>query len=122
MKQVSMMKRHPDLTMAQFIERYEGHHAKFGEILFADADRFVRRYVQPERNPLTGEVRELDFDVIMEIWWPSREAYLTAMQGVAASPLLPEIRASGASLFASHDTPAFSVIEYDSSVRGSALR
>jgi EthD domain len=60
LKQVSVMKRHPDLTMDEFIRRYEGEHAKFGEALFRKAKRYVRRYVQPEKNFLTGEVAELD--------------------------------------------------------------
>jgi len=115
-KQVSMMKRHPSLTMDQFIELYEGRHAKFGEVLFAKAARLVRRYVQPQKNPLTGEVKELDFDVIMEIWWHSQEDFVAAMQALPKSPLLGAVQESGATLFASHDNPAFTVVEYDSPV------
>ena len=62
MKQISVMKRHPDLTMEEFVRLYESYHVKFGEALFAKAQRYVRRYVQPERNPLTGETVEMDFD------------------------------------------------------------
>ena len=115
-KQLSMMKRHPDLTMEQFIDRYENHHAKFGEILFRKAHRFVRRYVRPERNPLTGEVAELDFDVIMEIWWENREDFDECMAAIPKSGLIDQIRESGASLFASHNNPAFTVSEYDSAL------
>jgi hypothetical protein len=116
-KQVSMMKRHPDLTMAAFIDRYENHHAKFGEVLFAKAARFVRRYVQPQRNPLTGETAELDFDVIMEIWWNSQADFDDAMAAIPRSELLGAIRESGAKLFASHDNPAFTVLEYDTDLK-----
>ncbi len=112
-----MMKRHPDLTMEAFVARYESHHAKFGEVLFAKADRFVRRYVEPVRNPLTGEVRELDFDVIMEIWWHTQADFDEAMATIPTSPLLGAIRESGATLFASHDNPAFTVREYDTVLR-----
>jgi hypothetical protein len=117
-KQVSMMKRNPALTREEFISLYESHHAKFGEQLFAKAQRFVRRYVKPQKNPLTGEVAELDFDVIMEIWWNSQEEFEAAMKAVASSPLLGEIRKSGERLFASHNNPAFTVEEYDSPVSG----
>ena len=115
-KQVSVMKRHPGLTMEEFINRYEGHHAKFGERLFTKAQRFVRRYVQPQRNPLTDKVVEGDFDVIMEIWWNSQEDYQEAMQGIASSGLIDEIRMSGEKLFASQNIPAFTVVEYDSNM------
>jgi len=115
-KQVGMMKRHPSLSMAEFIEIYESRHAKFGEKLFTKAARMVRRYVQPSKNPLTGETKELDFDVILEIWWHSQEDFDAAMQALPKSNLLAAIKESGASLFASHDNPAFTVLEYDSPV------
>ena len=119
-KQVSMMKRHPSLTMEQFITRYESHHAKFGEVLFKDANRFVRRYVKPQVNPLTGEAKELDFDVLMEIWWNSQADFDAAMTAIPKSPNLAAIRESGATLFASHDNPAFTVDERDTDM--AALR
>ncbi len=117
-KQVSMMKRHPSLTMEQFIELYESRHAKFGEVLFANASHYVRRYVKPQKNPLTGETKELDFDVIMEIWWKNEAEFAEAMKALVTSDLLPAIGDSGKTLFASHDNPAFSVVEYVTELRG----
>ena len=117
-KQVSMMKRHPSLTLEQFIELYESRHAKFGEVLFADAKRYLRRYVHPQQNPLTGETKELDFDVIMEIWWDSEADFAAAMKALMTSDLLPAIGESGKTLFASHDNPAFSVVEYETKLGG----
>ena len=114
LKQISVMKRHPSLTLEEFIHAYEERHAKFGEHLFTKAQRYVRRYVHPERNPLTGEIAELDFDVIMEVWWQSREDYAAAMQALAGSGLLAAVRDSGQRLFASQNNPAFTVVEYDS--------
>jgi hypothetical protein len=58
-----MMKRKPGMTMAEFIDYYENHHAKLGETLMPLARRYVRRYVTPEPNPITGEIVELPFDV-----------------------------------------------------------
>ena len=113
-KQVTLMKRRPGLTMEEFIDRYENHHAKLGEELFTEARRLVRRYVQPERNPITGQVIELDFDVVMEIWWASRADFETAMKQLTISHRLPAIRESGEKLFASHSNPTFTVTEYDS--------
>jgi hypothetical protein len=115
-KQISVMKRNPKLTMEQFVSEYEERHAKFGEQLFSKARRYVRRYVQPEKSPLTGVSAELDFDVIMEIWWESRADYEAAMKALPNSGLLEAIRASGQQLFASQNNPAFSVVEYDSPI------
>ncbi|MET0239966.1 MAG: EthD domain-containing protein [Sphingobium sp.] len=115
LKQVSMMKRHPDLTMEAFVERYETHHARLGEALFAKAKRFLRRYVQPQTNPLTGETTELDFDVVMEIWWASRADFEDAMAALASNPeAVAQASESGRTLFASASNPAFTVIERDS--------
>lgn len=91
-KQISLMKRKPGLSMDDFIAQYEARHAKFGEVLFANAVKYVRRYVRPQRNPLTGEVKELEFDVLMEIWWASEADFNTAMKDLMTSPLLPESR------------------------------
>jgi len=112
-KQIGLMKRKPGMTMEQFIDRYENGHVKIGEKLFLRTVRYMRRYVQPLKNPLTGELKELDFDVIMELWWNSPEDMALDMKDFAASDLLPAIRESGSLLFASADNPAFTVIEYE---------
>jgi hypothetical protein len=114
LKQVSVMKRRPGMTMDEFIRDYEARHAAFGEQLFSKARRYLRRYVQPEKHPLTGEVVELEFDVIMEIWWESREDFEAAMKSLTSSELLPAVSESGKKLFASQNNPAFTVIEYES--------
>lgn len=113
-KQVSVMKRNPALSLEKFIEIYEARHAKFGETLFAKAER----YVHPEVNPLTGAVAEMDFDVIMEIWWASREDQQEAMKGILTSGLLEAVKESGEELFASQNNPAFTVEEYESELGG----
>jgi EthD domain len=115
-KQVSLLKRHPSLTMEQFVEQYESGHAKFGEVLFKKATKLMRRYVQPQPNPLTGEVQDLDFDVILEVWFESQEDLDEAMRGIATSGLLDQVRESGARLFKTSNAPAFTVVEYESPV------
>ena len=119
---------HPDLLLVEqirsgkpdawnaLIEQYEGRHAKFGEVLFKKARKLTRRYVQPQPNPLTGKVEELDFDVILEIWFDSEADLKEAMQGIATSGLIDQVRESGAKLFASSANPAFTVLEYESPV------
>lgn len=117
-KQVSVLKRHPSLTMDEFIARYESGHAKFAEVLFKNARKIVRRYVRPQANPLTGEVVELDFDVILELWFDSQADLDAALGGIATSGLVDQIRESGAALFATSNAPVFTVLEYESPVGG----
>ncbi len=43
------------MSRAEFIDYYERHHRRIGEkYLSGRALRYVRRYVQPMPNPITG--------------------------------------------------------------------
>jgi hypothetical protein len=60
-KQIVFLKKRADLTMEQFIDYYENQHSQLAKKIGAppplpNAQRYVRRYVHPEPNPLTGEV------------------------------------------------------------------
>jgi hypothetical protein len=107
------------MTAEQFMDYYEHQHSQLARRMgakpaIANAVRYVRRYLQPEKNPVTGEVLDCGYDCIMEIWWNSREDFL-ASQAIIASP---ERRAMIAEdelrLFASNSNPVCSVIEVDS--------
>ncbi|WP_445168979.1 hypothetical protein ACTXG7_06455 [Mycolicibacterium sp. Dal123E01] len=54
------------------------------------------------------------FDCLMEIWWNSREDFEVSQRLIASTDRLPSIVADEKLLFASHDNPVCSVIEYDS--------
>ena len=79
LKQVTLLKRKPGLSRAEFIDYYERHHSKLAERFLWRATRYQRRYVQPCVNPITGDAAELDFDVVMEIWWASRADFDVTM-------------------------------------------
>jgi hypothetical protein len=114
LKQVVFLKRRPGMTMEEFIDYYENHHAKLGEKHMPLARRYVRRYVRPEKNPITGEVVELDFDVIMEIWWDSRDDYEATMREVGKGETFRLFYEDEEKLFASHDNPVVTVEEHES--------
>ena len=71
----------------------------------------MRRYLQPEKNPVTGEVHDPGFDCIMEIWWNSREDFEDSQQPHRRSRAAAPIMADEKKLFASHDNPVCTVIE-----------
>ena len=86
-KQVVFLKRRPDITMEEFKDYYENQHSQLAKRMGAkpslpNAQRYVRRYVTPEKNPLTGEVIHPGYDCIMEIWWNTREDFEAAMKGL----------------------------------------
>jgi hypothetical protein len=115
-KQVLLLKRRPGMSLEEFIDYYENHHSKLVEPYMQTARRYVRRYVTPQKNPMTGEVIELDFDVITEIWWDSRDDLKAVGKQLAASGILSVIHEDEKKLFDSHDNRTSTVEEHDTAL------
>jgi hypothetical protein len=120
-KQVVFLKKRDDMTMQEFMDYYEGRHSQLSEQLDAppplpNAQRYVRRYLTPEPNPLTGEVIHPGYDCIMEIWWNSREDFEAAMKGLGDPEYLEARKADELQLFATNSNPVCTVVESDSPV------
>lgn len=120
-KQVVFLKRRPDLTMEEFMNYYENQHSQLAKKLGAkpslpNAQRYVRRYITPEKNPLTGELLQSGYDCIMEIWWNTREDFDKAMKGLSDPQFLQARMEDERKLFASNSNPVCIVEEHDSPV------
>jgi hypothetical protein len=121
-KQVVFLKRRPGMTREEFRDYYENQHSKLhesvgeGESFMPTAQRYVRRYITPEKNPVTGEIHDCGFDCIMEIWWNSRQDFEDSMAHMGSPDILPHIVADETKIFASHANPVVSVEECDSPV------
>ena len=114
-KQICFFRKRPDMTMEEFMDYYENHHSKLGQKIgkpsIANAVRYVRRYLEPAKNPVTGEVHDAGYDCIMEIWWNSR-ADFEASQAIVADPArLPFTKEDEAKLFSTHANPICIVTE-----------
>ena len=119
LKQICFFKKRPDMTMDEFMDYYENQHSQLAKKSGAkpaipNAVRYVRRYLKPEVNPVTGQVHDCGYDCIMEIWWNSREDFENSQRVISDPDRLPAIMEDEAKLFASHANPVCSVIEYDS--------
>ena len=119
LKQICFFRKRPNMTMAQFMDYYENQHSQLSKKMgsapsIPNAQRYVRRYLVPEKNPVTGKVIDPGFDCIMEIWWNSREDFERSQALISSPERLPAIRADELNLFASHDNPVCTVVEYDS--------
>jgi len=118
-KQICFFRKREDMTAEEFLDYYENQHSQLSARIgkkpaIAKASRYVRRYLVPEKNPVTGEVHDPGYDCIMEIWWDSREDF-EASRAVLQSPdRLPHVLEDEKKLFATHANPVCSVIEYDS--------
>ena len=108
-KQICFFRKRPDMTMEEFMDYYENHHSKLGQKIgkpsIANAVRYVRRYLEPAKNPVTGEVHDSGYDCIMEIWWNSREDF-EASQAIVADPArLHFTKEDETKLFSTHANP-----------------
>ena len=74
-KQVCLLTRRPGMSMEEFKDYYENSHAPLLATMMPQARRYVRRFVQPEGNPLAGSTPPVPFDCLMELWWDSREEF-----------------------------------------------
>ena len=118
-KQICFFRKRDDMTMDEFMDYYENRHSQLAKKTglkpaIPNAVRYVRRYLQPERNPVTGEIHDPGFDCIMEIWRNSREDFDNSQRLIADPERLPHTKADEERLFASHANPVCSCIEYDS--------
>ena len=119
-KQICFFKKRPDMTADEFMDYYENQHSQLSKRMglkpaIPNATRYVRRYLKPELNPVTGEVHDSGYDCMMEIWWNSREDFENSQRLIADPERLPHTKADEKNLFASHANPIVSVIEeYDS--------
>ncbi|MBU6267700.1 MAG: EthD domain-containing protein [Sphingomonadales bacterium] len=122
LKQLCFFRKRPDMTMEQFMDYYENEHcklaAKLGSPAIPNAVRYVRRYLEPVKNPITGEVHDSGYDCLMEIWWNSREDFERSQALIANPERLPHTKADEANLFATHANPICLVTEESDSPMG----
>ena len=119
LKQLCFFRKRPDMTMDAFMDYYENQHSQLSKKMGAQpaipgAVRYVRRYLVPEKNPITGEVHDPGYDCVMEIWWNSREDFERSQAIISDPARLPMTRADEEKLFASHANPVCTCIEHDS--------
>jgi hypothetical protein len=118
-KQICFFRKRPDMTMDEFMDYYEHQHSQLSKRMgrspsIPNAVRYVRRYLQPEKNPVTGEIHDPGYDCIMEIWWNSREDFENSQKIIGSPDRLDAVKEDEKKLFASHANPVCSVVECDS--------
>ena len=113
-KLICLFKRRPGMSVQEFEDYYENHHSKLGEKYMPLARRYVRRYVKPQTNPITGIAEELDFDVVMEIWWDNQADYKTTMAAIASDEIRPIFEEDEKKIFDGHHNRIFLVEERES--------
>lgn len=80
-KVLTFLKKRHDLSSQEFRKYYEEHHARLGkQVLGSDVRRYVRRYLTPFSATGDAALTGLDYDVITETWFDSRETFESVMQ------------------------------------------
>ena len=119
-KQICFFRKRPDMTIEEFKEYYENQHSQLGKRIgksaIPNAVRYVRRYLTPLMNPVTGEIHDPGYDCVMEIWWNSRADFENSQRIIRDPARLPHTLEDEKKLFATHANPVCSVEEYDSPV------
>jgi hypothetical protein len=69
-KVVMLFKRKEGISREEFRDYYENNHAKLFEpyLRHPGVKRYVRRYLTPMPDQISGEFRDSGFDVITEVW------------------------------------------------------
>jgi hypothetical protein len=89
-KIVCLLKRRDGLSFEAFKDYYENNHTKiFAEFLQTPGvRRYVRRYLTPLSNPVSGATRSSGFDLLMEVWFDNEQVY----QGFVGGTMDPKFR------------------------------
>ncbi len=116
-KLITLLKRKPGMTLQEFIDYYEANHRVIGEkYLRGHACHYVRRYLHSTPDPASGELREAEYDVLMEIWFPDQAAFEAAMAAVTEPEAAKEIADDEARLFDLTKRCTFTVEEFESAM------
>lgn len=116
-KAIALLKRRPGLSMAEFIDYYEQHHAAIGcEVLSGRALHYTRRYLHPFPSPHDGATVEPEFDVITETWYPDKATHDAAVANFQKPEIAARIIADEEKLFDRSRMLFCTVEEYESAL------
>jgi hypothetical protein len=111
------MKRRPGMTFEAFRDYYENHHVPLCLKYTSGVSRYLRRFLTPQPNPETGATRELQFDVITELWFEDEAVFRGTVQYLATSIMPDEIVEDEKRLFDRALTRMATVVECESTLQ-----
>ena len=105
-RSITLLKRRPGMSRADFRAYYETHHRLIGErVLGGYATRYVRHFL----TPADGTDQAHDADAILEIEFPNEAAMQACFAAMADPALQAEIAADEEKLFDRSRIRTFSV-------------
>ena len=98
-KLVMPMKRRPGMTIPEFREYYETKHRLIGEkYLKGYASKYMRRFTNATVDR-DGELRDPEYDVFLEIWYPDEETMAACSKRLGTPEAQQEIREDEEQIF-----------------------
>ena len=110
------MKRRPGMSVEDFQDYYENHHAPLCVTYASGMKRYERRFLTPHPNPDTGATEELAFDVITELWFDDETTFRNTVTYLSTSKMPQAVVDDEMRLFDRSKTRMATVVE-----RASAL-
>lgn len=109
------MKRRPGMSVAEFQEYYEKHHAPLCEKYASGMQRYLRRFITPHPNPgTTNASEELQFDVITELWFENESIFRATLAYLTTSAMPEAVVEDEKRLFDRTKTRIATVVECES--------
>jgi hypothetical protein len=113
-KVVTTLKKKSGLSTEDFRGYYETHHRLIGEKYLKDyAVRYLRRYITPLPGA-NGEIRDADFDVLLEIWFDDEASFAACNQKLNEAEVAQEIILDEEKLFDRNQKYSYLVRECES--------
>ena len=114
------MRRRPGMSVDEFRSYYESRHRLIGEkYLSGYASRYFRRYTNPTRDR-DGELREPEYDVFLEIWYPDERTMAACSKHLGSAEARREISEDEARLFDLSSMRSYLVEECESDLSSSS--
>lgn len=98
-KILMFMKRRPGMTLQEFQDYYENHHAPLCARYASGMKRYLRRFITAHPNPDSGASGELPYDVITELWFDDEAVFRGTVQHLSTAIMPDEIVADEKRLF-----------------------
>ena len=115
LKTIMLLKRRPGMSAEAFREYYETKHRVIGEkYLKGRAEKYMRRFLTPPRDPVTGRAVEPEYDVLLEVWYADRAAYEATTAELVRPQAAKEITEDEEQLFDRPRSRFFIVEEHES--------
>ncbi len=83
------LKRRPGISVEDFRNYYESHHVPLSLKYASGMMRYVRRYLEPQPRPETGDGSDLGYDVITELWFDDEKVFRGTLKYLSTA-VMPE--------------------------------